>query len=233
MKQKYNLEISVETLEAALAAERGGADRVELCSGLSAGGITPGSDLMRVVREQIRLPIFAMIRPRSGDFVYSDAEFAQMKRSISGAKESGVDGVVLGMLTEGRRVDIQRTPELIELAQPLPVTFHRAFDDSADLLQALEDVIQTGATRILTSGGAPGAPEGAAVLGELVAAARGRIIIVPGAGINASNIVPLAKQTGAREFHSGLSIALPYGSRDYVKFESEVRNLAERLAAAS
>jgi copper homeostasis protein CutC len=125
------------------------------------------------------------------------------------------------------------TSELIEVAWPLPVTFHRAFDDSADLRRALEDVVQTRAARILTSGGAAGALAGAAVLAELVAAAGDRIIVVPGAGINASNILEVAKQTGAKEFHSGLSSAIPYGSRDTEKFEAEVRKLAERVAAAS
>ena len=170
-----------------------------------------------------------MIRPRGGHFVYTDAEFTEMKRAIPSAKESEMDGVVLGILKKDRSVDIERTSELVELARPLPVTFHRAFDDTADLRQALEDVIQTGATRILTSGGAAGAPQGAAMLADLVAAARGRIVIVPGAGIHASNILEIARQTWAREFHSGLSSALPYASRDYGMFEAEVGKLARAL----
>lgn len=233
MQTKYLLEISVETLEAALAAERGGADRIELCADLSVGGVTPSVKLMGAVREQLQVPIFVMIRPRGGDFVYSDAEFAAMKSAITSAKKLGMHGVVLGILQRDRRVDVQTTRELVELARPAPTTFHRAFDESADLRQAFEHVIQTGAKRILTSGGAKNASEGAGVLAELLAAAGDRIVIVPGAGINASNIVQLAKQTGAREFHSGLSSALPYGSQDFAKFEAEVRKLVEALAKLS
>ena len=230
MPEKYLLEISVEAAEAALAAERGGADRIELCSNLSVGGITPGAELMSAVRERLRIPIFMMIRPRPGDFVYSAAEFAAMKGDVGAAKKFGMNGVVLGILEADRHVDVARTRELAELARPLPTTFHRAFDKSADLVQALEDVIQTGAARILTSGGASGAREGSAVLAMLVAAARNRSLVVPGAGINASNIAQIVEQTRAREFHSGLGSALPYGSHDYKKFEAEVRSLAERLA---
>jgi copper homeostasis protein len=180
MNQKCLLEISAETLEAALAAERGGADRIELCKDLSLGGVTPGADLVSAVRAQVRLPIFVMIRPRAGDFVYSAAEFAEMKRSIATAKESSVEGVVLGILRKDQQVDLQRTRELVDLVKPLPVTFHRAFDEAADLRRALEDVIESGAHRILTSGGAKSAPEGAAVLAELVAVSGDRIVIANG-----------------------------------------------------
>jgi copper homeostasis protein len=230
MNRKCILEISVETLEAALAAERGGADRIELCGDLSLGGVTPGADLLRVVRAQVRIPIFSMVRPRAGDFVYSTAEFAEMKRATAEAKESGMDGVVLGVLRQDHRVDVERTRELVELARPLPVTYHRAFDEIADLHQALEDVIQTGAKRILTSGGAKSALEGAVLLGELIEAAKERIVIMPGAGICGANVVEVARRTRAREFHSGLSAALPYGSKDYRKFEDEVRKLAKQIA---
>lgn len=231
MQGKYLLEISVDTLDKAVAAERGGADRIELCAELSVGGLTPARELLRAVRAKIGIPIYSMIRPREGNFVYSQAEFAEMKRSITVAKEAQMNGVVLGLLREDRRVDVNRTHDLVELARPLPVTFHRAFDETPSPSEALEDVIRTGAERILTSGGAKSAPEGAATLAELVRTARDRIIIVPGAGISAANLSKVAQQTGAREFHSGLSSALPYGSRDYEKFEAEVRKLAERLAA--
>ncbi len=212
MNWKCLLEISVEALESALAAERGGADRIELCRNLSVGGVTPDADLLRAVRAQVRIPIFSMVRPRAGDFVYSSAEFTEMKRSVVRAKESGMDGVVLGVLTKEHRVDVERTRELTELARPLPVTYHRAFDEIADLDQALEDIIQSGAKRILTSGGAKSALEGAATLAKLIEAAGERIAIVPGAGISSVNIAEVARRTRAREFHSGLSAALPYGS---------------------
>ena len=230
MSRRCLLEISVERLESGLAAERGGADRIELCGNLSIGGVTPDADLLREVRAQLRIPIFSMVRPRAGDFLHSHAEFAEMKRAITAAKEAGMDGVVLGILTKERRVDLKRTQELTELARPLPVTFHRAFDEIADRHRALEDVIQTGAKRILTSGGGKSAQEGAAALAELIEAAGERIVILPGAGISALNLEQVAVQTGAREFHSGLSTALPYGSCEYKRFEEEVRKLAEQLA---
>ncbi|HEY6270138.1 MAG TPA: copper homeostasis protein CutC [Candidatus Acidoferrum sp.] len=233
MSGKCLLEISVETLEAALAAERGTADRIELCGNLSIGGVMPDAKLLRAVRAQVRIPIFSMVRPRAGDFLYSKDEFEEMKRAISAAKDSGMDGVVLGILTEKRRVDSERTRQLVEIAKPLQVTYHRAFDEAADLQQALEDVMQSGAKRILTSGGAKSALEGAAVLARLVEAAGDRIFVVPGAGISASSIEQVARQTGAREFHSGLSAVLPYGGKDYRKFENEVRKLAKQIARIS
>src|SRR5256885_730728 len=159
MKRKCILEISVQTVEAALAAERGGADRIELCSDLSRGGVTPGAGLVSTVQKQILIPIVVMIRPRGGDFVYSTAEFAEMKRAISAVKECGLDGVVLGILRKDRQVDIQRTRELFELAGPLPVTYRRAFDKAPDQRRAHEEVIETSASRILTSGGANSALE--------------------------------------------------------------------------
>ena len=231
MTRKYLLEISVQTVEAALAAERGGADRIELCSDLNVGGLTPSRDLVRAVREAVRIPVFSMIRPRAGDFVYSTSEFAEMKRSIAEARECRMDGVVLGILTKDNRVDVSRTRELVEIAKPLPVTYHRAFDEAADLHKALEDVIASGAKRILTSGGAKSALEGAAVLAELIEAAGDCIVILPGAGISPTNIAEVAQRTSAREFHSGLSSVLPYSSGDFARFEAEVANLARQLAA--
>jgi len=229
MERKYILEISVESVAAALAAERGGADRIELCGNLSVGGVTPSAELMSAAREQLRIPIFTMIRPRAGNFVYSDTELDTMKKEIDSAKKLGIDGAVLGILDSTRQIDVVRTRELVELAQPLPTTFHRAFDECGDLLHALEDVIRTGAARILTSGGAPTASHGTVTLASLVAAAQNRIVILPGAGINASNIAEIAEKTRAREFHSGLGSTLPYGSRNYRVFETEVRKMTNLL----
>jgi copper homeostasis protein len=228
----YILEITVDTLDRALAAERGGAHRIELCSDLSSGGLTPSIELMRSTREQVRLPIFAMIRPRAGDYVYSGAAFAQMQRDIAAAAEVGMDGVVLGILTGDGRVDVERTQQLVEQARPLPVTFHRAFDISIDIRESLEDVIQTGAARVLTSGGAINAIEGRARLAELIQQARGRVIIVPGAGITGANVDVIAKETGADEFHAGLSSAIADGELDGQRFEEEVSKLAQTLARA-
>lgn len=229
VQKPYILEITVDTLAKALAAERGGAHRIELCSDLSNGGLTPGVELMRLAREQVRLPIFAMIRPRAGDYVYSSAEFAQMQGDMRTAAEVGVDGVVLGILTGEGRVDVERTRELVEQARPLPVTFHRAFDVSIDLRESLDDVIQTGAARILTSGGARSAIEGRAQLAGLVQQARGRIIIVPGAGITAANVKLVARETGTAEFHAGLSSIGMGADLNSDRFEAEVRDLARQI----
>src|SRR5690349_5358455 len=133
MTQKYLLEISVDGLGKAMSAERGGADRIELCADVSVGGLTPSRELLSTVREKVRIPIFSMIRPHPADFVYAPSEFQAMKQSIAEAKESGMDGLVLGVLRTDYRVDVARTKELVELARPLPVTFHRAFDECTDL----------------------------------------------------------------------------------------------------
>jgi copper homeostasis protein len=230
VKKSALLEISLETAENAAAAERGGADRIELCSATAVGGLTPSESLMEATRARVKIPIFVMIRPRPGDFVYSPEEFEVMRASLGPAKRLGMDGAVLGILTEGQRVDVARTRELVEVSKGLGmgVTFHRAIDESSDLLEALERIIETGAERILTSGGKATALEGAEVLAKLVAKAKGRIAILPGAGINAENVQAVARKTGAGEFHSGLSSVLARGA-DSAKFEAEVRRLAERL----
>jgi len=233
MARKYLLEISVDGVEKALAAERGGADRIELCAELSVGGLTPNRELLRGVREKVYIPVYSMIRPRAGDFVYSDAELGEMERSIAVARECGMDGVVTGVLRKGFKIHVSRTRRLVDLARPLPVTFHRAFDECSDLRKALDAVMQTGAARILTSAGAKTALQGAGKLAELVVAARDRILILPGAGITASNIAKVVDQTGAVEFHAGLGSVLPYSTRDYAAFESEVHKLAEPLARIS
>lgn len=227
------LEITVESLDTALAAERGGADRIELCAELTHGGVTPPIAPLRTIHEELEIPVFAIIRPRAGDFVYTEAEFATMLRSISTVRDLALDGVALGILREDNTVDIERTRELVEAARPLEVTFHRAFDHTPDLLRALEDVIQTGATRILTSGGANGAPEGAITLRKLVAAAADRIVVMPGAGLHSANIAQIAADTRAREFHSGLGTVLPYGSTNLGKFESEIHTMKSHLRIAS
>jgi copper homeostasis protein len=223
------LEITVESLDTALAAERGGADRIELCTELTHGGVTPPVATLRKIHEELEIPVFAIIRPRAGNFVYSDTEFSVMLRDIAVVRDLALDGVALGILLEDDTVDIERTRELVESARPLGVTFHRAFDHTPDLLRALDDVIQTGASRILTSGGAAGAPEGATSLGKLVAAAADHIIVMPGAGLHSSNIAQIAADTRAKEFHSGLGTVLPYGSTNLAKFESEIRAMKRAL----
>jgi copper homeostasis protein len=223
------LEISVESVEAALAAERGGAQRIELCSNAAEGGTTPSAELLRAARERVRLPIFAMIRPRGGDFVYSTDEFAVMQSEIDAAKHFRADGVVLGLLTAERRVDIQRTRELVERAAPLPVTFHRAFDDAANLRESLEDVIKTGSVRLLTSGGKKTAIDALDLIGELVQLAGNRIAVMPGSGLHAGNIREAVETTGAREYHAGLSSVIPRPAENIDAFENEVSGLAAAL----
>lgn len=237
-KHRPLLEISVESLDAALAAVRAGADRIELCQDLSVAGITPSPELMRLARAQVPVPIFAMIRPRAGDFCYSPAEFAQMKRSITLAKDTRMDGVVLGILSPDSRVDVPRTSELVNFAAPLPVTFHRAFDDLHDLSQGLEDVVATGATRILTSGAQPNADNGIPELVTLLSQARHRITILPGGGIRPANLRKIARATRASEFHSGLSNLLPSRAASHQpsahrEFEDGVRALIKVLEEES
>jgi copper homeostasis protein len=228
MSGRVLVEISVESLERAVAAERGGASRIELCGSLDVGGVTPGAELMRAVWARVRVPILAMVRPRGGDFVYSAGEFEEMRAAIEVAREAGMDGVVLGLLRDDRSVDVERTSELVRAAAPLPVTFHRAFDESADLFAALEDVIATGAVRVLTSGGADKAPEVVARIAELVRRARGRIVVMPGSGITAGNVAEIAAATGAVEFHAGLSSVVASDAEAGV-FEREVRRLVEAV----
>ena len=223
------LEISVESASGAAAAEHGGANRIELCANLNVGGVTPSAELMRETRKAVCAPIFVMIRPRGGDFAFSAEEFSAMMRDVEIAKSCRMDGVVFGILHADRTVNLERTRELVEAAKPLPVTFHRAFDETPDLQAALEAVIAAGATRILTSGGKPNADAGASVLAELMKATAGRITILPGGGINARNLEAVVRVTGACEIHSGLGTSLPYGKSGAVEFESAVRELAEIL----
>jgi copper homeostasis protein len=230
VKNSRLLEISVESVEAAMAAERGGAQRIEFCSNARMGGTTPAPELFRTAREQVRVPIFSMVRPRGGNFCYSDAEFAAMQREVELAKQFGMDGIVLGLLDAAGKIDMARTTQLVEMARPLPVTFHRAFDEYAgDLRGALEDVIETGATRLLTSGGKPTAPEALDVLGELVRMAGARLIVMPGSGLHAGNIREAVAKTGAREFHAGLSSVVSDATKNPEQFEEEVRTLAAVL----
>jgi copper homeostasis protein len=229
MQNRYILEISVESVETAMAAERGGAQRIEFCSNAREGGTTPSRELMRVVRERVNLPIFSMVRPRAGNFVYTDAEFEAMRRDVDAAKEFGMDGVVLGLLDNEGQVDVVRTKELVERARLLSVTFHRAFDECADLNRSLEDVIQTEAARLLTSGGRQTAPEALGVLGELVRIASKRLIVMPGSGLYAGNIREAVTKTGAREYHAGLSSVVANAAGNIAAFEVEVRRLADAL----
>lgn len=229
MQSRHIMEISVESVEAAVAAERGGAKRIEFCSNVREGGTTPSPELLRAVRERVRLPIFSMVRPRGGNFVYSEGEFEAMQGDIDSAKKLGMDGAVLGLLNLDGRVDVARTKQLVERAKPLAITFHRAFDECADLRKSLVDVIKTGAARLLTSGGKRTAPESLGVLGELVRMAGERLIVMPGSGLHSGNIREAVQETGAREYHAGLSSVVAKPVDNIGAFEEEVRRLVAAL----
>lgn len=229
MQDGFVLEISVESVDAAVAAERGGAQRIELCSNTREGGTTPNADLLRSVRERVPLPIFSMVRPRAGGFSYSENEFSEMQREVEIAKKCGMDGAVLGLLKADGQIDVERSRRLVEQAQPLPVTFHRAFDECADLRRSVEDIIQTGAARLLTSGGKRTAPEALDLIKELVRIAGKRLIVMPGSGLHAGNIREAVAKTGAREFHAGLSSVVAHPAENVATFEEAVRKLATTL----
>jgi len=201
------LEVCVTSVESAVAAERGGAARIELCSDLLEGGVTPSAGLVTRVRERVRIGLHVLVRPRAGDFCYGPEDFAVMEEDVRTARRLAADGVVLGLLHPDGRVDVQRTRHLVELARPLGVTFHRAFDMAADLPRALDEVIATGATHLLTSGAAPSAEAGAATLAALVRAAGDRLVIIAGGGIRPHNARAIVDATGVREVHAGLEEA--------------------------
>jgi copper homeostasis protein len=202
------IEVCVDSVASAVAAERGGAARVELCSDLLEGGITPSVGLIEGVRARTSISLQVIIRPRAGDFCYAEEEFEIMRRDILAAKNLGADGVVLGILDAQGNVDSKRTSQLVELARPLTVTFHRAFDMSSDLFRALEDVCTTGAHRLLTSGGEQTCLQGVDTIARLVKSADGRIAIMAGGGIGHHDAANIVERTGVREIHVGLSSAV-------------------------
>lgn len=199
---KYVLENCANGAESALKAQEGGADRVELCAGIPEGGTTPSLGEMRLARRLLtHTRLHVIIRPRGGDFCYSAEELEAMVTDIHAAREEGADGVVFGALQSDGSIDMAAMHRLMEAAQGLSVTFHRAFDVCREPMEALEQIIGLGCDRILTSGQAATAEEGIPQLAKLVEEANGRIIIMPGCGINASNIARIARRTGACEFH--------------------------------
>lgn len=196
------IEIACFNPESAIIAFENGADRIELCDGLSEGGTTPDFETTKQLREKINIPIFVMIRPRGGDFTYSDEEFDQMKSDLIRLKSLNVDGFVFGILNESDEVNIQQNKTLVELAKPYPCTFHRAFDRAKDLESSLEKVIDCGFKTILTSGQRPNVSEGKENLKKLVELSDGRIEILVGGGLRSSNIEEIRGFTKAGYFHS-------------------------------
>ncbi len=198
---EFKLEICVDSVASAINAQEAGADRVELCDNLFEGGTTPGFGTLVSARNNLTIGLNVIIRPRGGDFLYDDLEYDIMRRDIEVCGENGVDGVVIGILRSDGSIDVERTSKLIQLARPMSVTFHRAFDMCSNPEKGLEDVISSGADRLLTSGQKNLVPEGIELITRLVSQAGDRIIIMPGGGINLSNIGFVAKQTHAKEFH--------------------------------
>ena len=211
------LEICVFSVESAIAAQKAGADRVELCSGFTEGGLTPSAGAIRMVRKQLIIECYVMIRPRGGDFCYTNSEMEQMYRDIEYAKSCGVDGVALGILQPGGHVNIVRTRELVQFAAPLKVTFHRAFDHTVDPFRALDDIVVCGCHRILTSGQKSSASEGLATIRKLVKYADGRIDIMAGSGVNPEN---------ARQFIEAGVQALHFSAKKVVRSKMTFRNPA-------
>lgn len=197
----YKFEICANSVQSCIAAQDGGADRVELCAGIPEGGTTPSYGMIASARENISIALNVIIRPRGGDFLYSDQEIQEMIYDIGNARRLGADGLVFGCLKSDGSVDMDNMRLLMDAAGDLPVTFHRAFDHSSDPFAALEDIISLGCARILTSGCRPSAAEGASFIAELVRKADDRIIIMPGCGIRTGNICDIARLSGAREFH--------------------------------
>jgi copper homeostasis protein len=195
------IEACVESVESAVAAGKGGAGRVELCAALLEGGLTPSAGAIGLARERLSIGLHVIIRPRGGDFLYSDDEHAVILRDIEVAKKAGADGVVIGVLDADARVDEARTRELVECARPMSVTFHRAFDMARDPLDALETLVDIGVDRILTSGQEESAMAGLELLSDLVKRAGDRIIIMPAGNIHENNVEKIARETAARELH--------------------------------
>jgi len=195
------VEVVVYNIASAMKAEEGGADRIELCDSPGDGGTTPSYGTIELVRRHVSLDVFVMIRPRGGDFCYSSYEYHAMKRDISQCQKLSVDGIVFGILNTDGTIDKKRCKELIGMARPLKVTCHRAFDMTRDPFEALEDCIEAGFDRILTSGQRARAVEGADLIGELIKKAGGRIAIMPGSGVNEETVKEIVSKTNTTEIH--------------------------------
>jgi copper homeostasis protein len=210
------LEIAVFNIQSALLAAKAGADRIELCENAYDGGTTPSYGYLKIVREKISIPVFPIIRVRGGDFFYTDKEFAVIKKDVLLCKDLGFEGMVIGLLNKDASVDKERTKRLVELAYPMEVTFHRAFDRTKDAFQSLEDIIDCGCQRILTSGQVPNAYDGKDLIKKLIEQADDRIIIMPGSCVRSNNIKDITDYTGATELHSS--------ARKNIKSEMEFIN---------
>ncbi len=196
------MEVCVDSVQSAMTAQAAGAQRVELCDNLVEGGTTPSAGMIQLCRQHLSIGLHVLIRPRRGDFLYSDLEFEVMKQDIRVAKQLGADGVVIGILLPDGTIDVARTRELIELSRPMSVTFHRAFDLTPDPFRALDYLLDLQVDRLLTSGQQVTAPKGAELIAELRQRAGDDLILLPGGGINEQNLTALLEKTGVSEFHA-------------------------------
>jgi copper homeostasis protein len=205
MSKSFLFELCADSLEAAKAAQAGGADRMELCEQLAIAGVTPSIALLTAVLDAVSIPVHVLIRPRGGDFVYSEAEFRRMRKEIEHSKAAGAAGVAIGVLLPDGQVDVERTWELAELARPMKVTFHRAFDETSNLDEALEDVIRTGADYLLTSGGEATVLAGAEQIRRLQSQAGDRLELMAGGGLRLANLAEVVRRSGVTCLHGSLS----------------------------
>lgn len=196
------LEACIDSVESAIAAQKGGAQRVELCAGLDHGGTTPSAGMIQSVREAISIALHTMVRPRPGDFCYSEREFEVMMHDVATAKRLGSDGVVLGILMPDGSIDTERTRKLLVAARPMSVTFHKAIDASSDIIRVFDDIVQLGIDRVLTSGGKADVLAGADVLRELVKRSHGRVKVLAGGGVSFDNVMEVVKLSGVKEVHA-------------------------------
>lgn len=224
---KNQIEICCGSIQSAANAKAGGAVRVELCQGLVEGGTTPSPATIQYAVRELGLKVFVLVRPRGGDFCYNELEVKTMEEDVAFCKEAGASGIVVGFLHPDGSIDTELTRRFVELSAPLPVTFHRAFDECADPLNALEQIIECGCARILTSGCKPTAIEGAEMLQQLVKQADGRITILAGSGVTPENAVALREKTGVKEIHGSCKKTRPDGA--WETDAEEVRKLIEAL----
>ena len=223
----HKLEVIGFTINSCIIAQSSGANRIELCDNPGEGGTTPSCGFINAAREKLSIELYPIIRPRGGDFLYNDDEFEIMKNDVLVCKKSGCDGIVIGMLDEDGNVDKQRCSQLVQLAYPLGVTFHRAFDRTNDPFKAMEDIIEIGCERILTSGQKPSIVHGIELVAQLIEKAEERIIIMPGSGVRADNIADIAMKTKAAEFHTSARTMI----QSKMKFRNEKMN--EELKSVS
>lgn len=226
---QYTLEVCAASMQSVAAAAAGGAHRIELCSALSLDGLTPSMGMIRIVKERFpQLTLHVLIRPREGNFVYNDVELATMQSDIIECRKAGANSVVVGALTSEGDIDLAAMQRLMEAADTLPVTFHRAFDVCRHPEEALEQIIALGCRRILTSGQQPTAEQGIPLLHRLNQQADGRIILMPGGGVNATNAPLILQQTGCTEIHASASALQPDGLKD--TDPQKVRAILEALS---